>query len=56
MVAMMGEMPDEDMPERFEITLNAEVNLSGFNEPVRVTAPEDAEVINPAMFMGAGSS
>lgn len=39
-----------DVPE-FSMTFGATVDLSAFNEPVDVTAPEGAQVINPMMML-----
>jgi hypothetical protein len=39
-----------DVPE-FSMAFNAAVDLSGFNVPLEVTAPEGAQVINPMMMM-----
>jgi hypothetical protein len=44
----------EDIPENFAVTLDVALDLSAFNEPVEVTAPADAQVINPMMFMTPG--
>ena len=52
--ALAETLPEEadmdDAPERFSMTIDVAVDLSDFNEPVEVTAPEDAPVINPMMF------
>ncbi len=43
----------EDMPEELSISLVMSIDLSDFNVPVEVTAPEDAQVFNPMMFMSS---
>jgi hypothetical protein len=49
--ALEGNQSDmQDVPE-FSMAFNATVNLSNFDEPVDVTAPEGAQVINPMMMM-----
>ncbi len=40
-----------EMPENFSMSMRMVMDASAFNEPVVVTAPEGAQVINPMMFM-----
>ncbi len=41
----------EDMPEDFSVSLVISLDLSDFDVPVKVTAPEGAQIVNPMMFM-----
>lgn len=41
-----------DAPDNFAMTFNMALDLSAINEPVSVTAPEGAQVIDPMMFLG----
>ncbi len=41
----------EDMPRELSVSLLMTLELSDFNEPVEVTAPEGAQVFNPMMAM-----
>ncbi len=53
---MSALVPDEDMgdvPDQIGMSMALTLNLSAFNEPVEVTAPENAQVINPLMFMSS---
>ncbi|NPV68839.1 MAG: hypothetical protein HPY64_17050 [Anaerolineae bacterium] len=43
----------EDMPEDLSISLSMNIDLSDFNVPVEVTAPEGAQVFNPMLFMSS---
>lgn len=43
----------EDMPEDLSISLSMSIDLSDFNVPVEVTAPEGAQVFNPMLFMSS---
>ena len=45
-----GEADQADIPD-FALAANVTVDLSDFNAPVEVTAPEGAQVINPMMMM-----
>jgi hypothetical protein len=42
-----------DMTGSFSMSFSGDVSMSNFNEAVEVTVPEDAQVIDPMMFMGA---
>ena len=55
MAAMMASVPEADTegaPESFSISFDATYDLHAFNEPVEVTAPENAQIIDPMQFMG----
>ena len=41
----------EGMSTTFSMSMQMSADSTAFNEPVEVTAPADAQVINPAMFM-----
>jgi hypothetical protein len=45
------EAADADMPGNLAFDMSMVLDMSSFNEPVEVTAPEGAQVINPMMFM-----
>ncbi len=49
---MMGEEAPSDMPQSMTFALTGNLDLSGFNEPLNIVAPEGAQVIDPAMFLG----
>ena len=53
--ALLAELaPEEkagDLPGPFTLTFDLTGDLSDFNEPVEVTIPENAQVIDPMMFM-----
>jgi hypothetical protein len=50
--ALDPSMAYSDMPDNISLSFDGTLDLSAFNEPVDVAAPEGAQVINPAMFMG----
>lgn len=54
MSAAIGEAPTADMPESISFVLGGELNLSDFNAPLNIVAPEGAQIMDPAMFLGAG--
>lgn len=54
-MSQMAAMTGEEMSDNIIITMDFVLDMSGFNNPVEVTVPEKAQIINPAMFMGMGS-
>jgi hypothetical protein len=54
LVGAMGVPAEPDMPASITMTFSGELNLHAFNEALDIVAPEGAQIIDPAMFMGMG--
>ncbi len=53
---MVPESEMGEMPEAFSMSMAFEIALSEFNQPVEVSAPEGAQVINPMAMVPPASS